>query len=117
MQIPLSKTHPAAEWAAEQNFSSVEVDCTTTVVLKILDNKCKMLPGEKAAIMEIYDVVRTVPGALFDAAAHQSIDQARQQADASVLERIHQLRVYAEQKIPKPVMKKYKARLREGLFG
>jgi hypothetical protein len=117
MQLPLSKTHPAAQWAAEQDFNTAEVDCTTTVVLKILDGKCKMLPGEKAAIMEIYDVVRIAPGALFDTAAHETIEQARQQADESVLEQIHQLRVYAEQNIPKPVMKKYKARLREGLFG
>ena len=108
--------HPAAEWAAEQDFSTTDVDCTTTVVLKILDGKCKMLPGEKAAIFEIYDVVRKADGVLFDVEAHQTITKARQQ-DASVLDRIHELRVYAEASIPKPVMKKYKAMLRHGLFG
>lgn len=109
--------HPAAEWASEQSFSSTDVDCTTTVVLKILDGKCKMLPGEKAAIFEIYDVVRMADGFLFDNEAHQTIDKARHDSDETVLQRVHDLRVYAEASIPKPVMKKYKAMLREGLFG
>ena len=58
MQEPVTKLHPAAEWAMSQVFTATEVDCTTAVVLKILDGKCKMLPGEKAAILEIYEVVR-----------------------------------------------------------
>jgi len=38
------------------------VDCTTAVVLKILDNKCKMHDGEKAAVMHVYDFVKDNPG-------------------------------------------------------
>ena len=117
MNAIIDKVHPAAEWAAQQKFSSVEVDCTTSVVLKILDGKCNMLPGEKTAIMAIFDVVRTTPGDLFDNRTYLTIDHARQNSDTSVLARIHELRVYAETNIPKPVMKKYKARLRDGLFG
>ena len=45
--------HPAAQWAVEAGFNPEQIDCTTTVVLKILDNKCKMLPGEKDAVMAI----------------------------------------------------------------
>lgn len=101
----------------QQTFSSTDVDCTTTVVLKILDGKCKMLPGEKAAIMEIYDVVRSNAGTLFENEAHQTISSARHGDNGLVLPHIHELRVYAETNIPKSVMKKYKARLREGLFG
>lgn len=111
-----SSQHPAAEWAAQTAFTITDVDCTITVVLKILDGKCKMLPGEKAAILEIYDVVRGADSFIFDAGVHRSIDLARQ-GDASVPGRIHELRVYAEASIPKPVMKKYKAMLRDGLFG
>ena len=111
------RVHPAAEWAAEQTFDTSAVDCTTTVVLKILDGKCKMLPGEKAAIMEIYDVVRENPGVIFDATTHHIIATARNENTGDMAERIHMLRVYAEDKIPKPVMKKYKAMLRDGLFG
>jgi hypothetical protein len=117
MQAAVTKTHPAAQWAAEQSFSSSDIDCTTAVVLKILDGKCNMLPGEMAAIMEIYDVVRRGVGVQFTEADHRTIDQARVSANDAVLTRIHRLRVHAESQIPKPVMKAYKARLHAGLFG
>ena len=109
--------HPAAQWAIKTGFTHEQVDCTTAVVLKILDNKCKMSPGEKSAVMEIYDAVRQLPAPLFDSAVHDAISAARQQASPAVLETIHQLRVHAESVIPKPVMKSYKAFLRDGLFG
>ena len=111
--------HPAAEWALGTHFSTVHVDCTITVVLKILDNKCKMLPGEKDAVLEIYDVVKLLPGELFIQKDYQVIEKARRSDTASdeVLDKIHELRVYAEACIPKPVMKSYKAILRDGLFG
>jgi hypothetical protein len=111
------RLHPAAEWAQETEFDTTAVDCTTTVVLKILDNKCKMLPGEKAAIMAIYDVIRPQAGKLFDAAALQAIEEARFRPTDAILHTIHELRVHAEANIPKPVMKRYKAMLRDGLFG
>ena len=117
MQEPVTKLHPAAEWAMARVFTTTEVDCTTTVVLKILDGKCKMLPGEKAAILKIYDVVREEPGEIFSKADHITIDQARTETGINVMAHVHELRVYAESKIPKPIMKKYKAMLREGLFG
>lgn len=113
----MTKLHPAAEWAKETSFEPIQVDCTTAVVLKILDNKCKMLPGEKAAIMEIYDVVKRLPGTLFSAEALKTIDKARIKPSNAAGQTIHELRVYAEANIPKPTMKAYKAMLREGLFG
>ncbi len=76
-----------------------------------------MLPGEKDAILEIYDVVRIVPGTLFSGVTHQTIARARQEMDTVISAKIHELRIYAEKNIHKPVMKKYKAMLREGLFG
>lgn len=109
--------NPAAQWALEVGFNAEQVDCTTAVVLKILDNKCKMLPGEKAAVMAIYDAVRHRSAPLFDSAAHDAISAARQQPTPAIIDTIHQLRVHAEAAIPKPVMKSYKAFLRDGLFG
>ena len=111
--------HPAAEWAKDNHFSTIDVDCTITVVLKILDNKCKMLPGEKMAIFEIYDVIKSLPGELFIQKDYAVIENARitESATDMVMLKIHQLRRYAEDQIPKPVMKKYKAMLRNGLFG
>lgn len=115
--------HPAAEWAENTRFSSSDVDCTTTVVLKILDNKCKMLPGEKDAIIEIYHVVKQLACKAFTESDHKfiseicSIIQQEKQLPKIVAKKIHELRLYAEAHIPKPVMKTYKAMLREGLFG
>ena len=118
MQSVADNDHPAVQWARATDFSEMHVDCTTTVVLKILDGKCKMLPGEKAAVMAIYDVVRQLPGKIFSHADYETIAQACDpQASGSTMDRIHQLRVYAESEIPKPVMKAYKAKLRDGLFG
>lgn len=117
MDIPAEKIHPATAWAREMTFDATQVDCTITVVLKILDNKCKMLPGEKAAVMCIYDVVKLQPGKIFDDEAHATISKARTQLDDATKDKVHKLRVYAEANIPKPVMKAYKAVLRDGLFG
>jgi len=111
------KVHPAAAWAAGQAFSAIEIDCTTTVVLKILDGKCNMLPGEKAAIMEIYDVIIADDGELFGPDDLNAIHVARNRSTEEIMHRIHALRLYAEAMIPKPVMKQYKARLRDALFG
>lgn len=116
MEYTADKTHPATEWARQTNFNTSQVDCTTAVVLKILDNKCKMHDGEKAAVMYVYDVTREQTGELFDQQAHDLIDRSRQ-GDESTKSQIHELRLYAEACIPKPVMKAYKAVLREGLFG
>ena len=115
--LDATSLHPAACWAIQAGFTPEQVDCTTAVVLKILDNKCKMLPGEKLAVMAIYDVVRHLAAPLFDGAVHAAINAARLQPDSAALEAIHPLRVYAEAAIPKPVMKHYKAFLRDGLFG
>ena len=115
--MQMNKSHPAAEWAEQSSFSPSDVDCTTAVALKILDNKCKMLSGEKGAVMAIYDVVKSKPAQLFDEQVHDVISCARQQPNEQVLEAIHILRVSAEAQIPKPVMKTYKAFLRDGLFG
>ena len=119
MSYAINKVHPAAEWALSVHFTSVQVDCTTTVALKILDNKCKMLPGEMSAVFAIYDVIKQLPGTLFNHKDHDVVTRARWSETASdeVMEKIHALRLYAEENIPKSVMKEYKAVLRDGLFG
>ncbi|MDD2701375.1 MAG: hypothetical protein PHH36_09070 [Sideroxydans sp.] len=109
--------HPAAQWALEIGFDAVQVDCTTAVVLKILDNKCKMSPGEMAAIMAIYDVVHHRSPPMLGEAVHEAIRAFRHEASEAACASIHQLRVQAEAQILKPVMKNYKAFLRDGLFG
>jgi hypothetical protein len=115
--LEANKLHPAAAWAMEMDFDPLQVDCTTAVVLKILDNKCKMLPGEKKAVMAVYDMVKQRPAKLFAHDTHQIISAARQQPNNKVMQTIHELRLFAEANIPKPMMKSYKAILRHGLFG
>jgi hypothetical protein len=109
--------HPAAQWAIQSGFTPEQIDCTTAVVLKILDDKCKMLAGEKLAVMAVYDAVRHLASPRFDRTVHEAIRAARQEPGTHTLDAIHSLRVHAEAAIPKPVMKAYKAFLREGLFG
>lgn len=110
--------HPAAAWAARTRFDPVHVDCTTAVMLKILDGKCKMNADEKSVIAVIYDVVWSQPHRLLDPAIHVLISEARRTTDEAVLERVYEQRLYAEQMISRPVMKAYKAWLRaEGLIG
>jgi len=114
-----NKQHPAVEWALNTDFSPIQVDCTTTVALKILDGKCKMLPGEKEAIFAIYDVVKQLPGELFTQNEHDIVTQARttEAENVEVMIKIHSLRLHAEIQIAKSDMKAYKKKLRDGLFG
>ena len=107
--------HPAAEWADKTVLSPSQIDCTTAIMLKILDYKCKMSYEAQEALIAIYQVVKTREAALFDAEIHALITQAEQQPTEHVVQQIHELRVYAEQTIPKPVMKAYKQFLREQL--
>lgn len=104
------------EWAKRQDFVPEHVDCTTAVVLKILDGKCKMSAEEKNAVLAVYDAVKSRPGERLDAGFHQVIFRGRQEQNRAVMEAVHEHRVEAEARIPKPVMKAYKAFLRRALF-
>lgn len=107
----------AAAWAKNWASEPIHVDCTTTVMLKILDGKCKMNSEEKHVIAVIYDVVKGRAGKLLENSIHQLIDQARSHPDEKILEDVYEQRLYAEQAITRPVMKAYKAMLRrEGIL-
>jgi len=114
MTVPLSPVR----WAETAHLDSAQRDCVTAVVLKVLDAKCKMAPGQQEAMLAIYDTLGADGGGLFDQAVHQSIEQARSSPhlEASLRERIHQLRLEAEARIAKPTMKAFKVRLRRELF-
>jgi len=106
----------AASWARIKSFSASDIDCTTAVVLKILDHKCKMESIHMNAVIAIYDVIKTQAGERLDANTHQLIEAARTQAD-DMSPGIHQLRVKVESLIEKPIMKAYKKMLRDELLG
>lgn len=107
-----------AAWALEHLAAPVDVDCTTTVMLKILDGKCKMGPYDKDVIPLLYDATRHLPGKLLDDAAHALIERARAGEGEALVSEIYEHRVLAETAISRPVMKAYKARLRAaGVLG
>jgi hypothetical protein len=67
--------------------------------------------------MAIYNAVKQRPAELFDTAVHEAIQNAQIEHNPQSAHTIHELRLQAEARIPKPVMKSYKAFLRNGLFG
>lgn len=107
--------HPAALWSKEAGFSPSDVDCTFTVMLKILDGKCKMDASEQAALIAIFDTVKYLPRDRLDESILQAIELARPTPTDNIKDKIHKLRVYAESVVPKSTMKEYKKMLREGI--
>ena len=105
------------EWATAHPFTPIHVDCATTVMLKILDGKCKMNPAEKIVMELLYDAVKEQPSKLFGDEFHTLITTARQQLNDEMKNHIYEKRVLAETMLSRPVMKAFKAMIREqGLF-
>ncbi len=106
-----------AKWAEAHLHDPIHIDCTTAVMLKILDGKCKMDPEEKETIAIMYDVIKHRAGKLLDASHHTLIESARDKLDDKTVMQVYEQRLYAETMITRPVMKAYKAMLRgEGLI-
>ncbi|KXB32385.1 hypothetical protein AT959_01450 [Dechloromonas denitrificans] len=103
----------AARWAGQHLVDPVHIDCTTTVMLKILDGKCKMNEHDKVVIGCLYDVVKNRPGKLIGEEYHALIEQARTAMDEALAMFIYEKRLLAETMISRPVMKAYKAWLRD----
>ena len=111
------KYESAEAWARDWKAEPIHIDCTSTVMLKILDGKCKMNSEEKQVIAVIYDIIKDQPGKLLDNSVHHLIDEARKHPNEKILEEVYEQRLYAEQTISRPVMKAYKAMLRrEGIL-
>lgn len=107
------RIHPAALWVQNVDLKPIEIDCVTTIMLKILDGKCKMFPQEKEVISLIYDVVKYRAGIFLGEEIHSLVRIARLGMDSEMTERIYEQRLYAETMISRPVMKTFKAMLRE----
>jgi hypothetical protein len=101
-------------WLAAHPLLPIQIDCAVTVMLKILDGKCKMPPTEKMVMTLLYDQIKTREGELFGAELNALIDQARERSDDEQLKmHIYEKRLLAETAISRPVMKKFKAFIRE----
>lgn len=106
-----------AAWLAAHPLAESDVDCATAVMLKILDGKCKMGGLEKRVMEALYDAIRALPGQRFGDDVHALIAGARGRADEALKNHIYEQRVLAETAISRPVMKAFKAMIRQqGLF-
>ncbi|HRH76043.1 MAG TPA: hypothetical protein PK129_01755 [Cellvibrionaceae bacterium] len=106
-----------AQWLQSRTFTALEIDCVNTVMLKILDGKCKMAPAEKTLMTALYDALKTQPGKLLGLEIHLIIHRAQHQLDDAMRLHIYEQRLLAETMLSRPIMKAFKARLRnEGLF-
>lgn len=105
------------QWVAEHPLSPLHVDCATTVMLKILDGKCKMNAEEKVVMAELYQQVKHCPSQLLSDDIHSLIADSQYHLDDATKMIIYEQRLYAETRLSRPVMKGFKALIREqGLF-
>lgn len=103
-----------ADWLKNHPLTPLHVDCAVTVMLKIIDGKCKMRPTEKVVMALLYDHVKHLPGQLLDTGLHPLIATARADENNEMLKNlIYEKRLMAETAISRPVMKGFKAMIRE----
>ncbi len=104
-------------WVQAHPLNPEHIDCSTAVMLKILDGKCKMDASSKLIMAALYHAVKSQTGIKLGADMHRLIAQAGTQPPSELKNVIYEHRVLAETMISRPVMKAFKALLREqGLF-
>ncbi|GAB1260436.1 hypothetical protein [Aurantivibrio plasticivorans] len=109
------------QWFSEQVFEPLDVDCVTTIKLKILDGKCKMTEEDKWVIGLLYEVTKGIPGKLFDEDMYALIEEAcavmagswEAEQHEQLRINIYEKRLLAETMISRPVMKAFKKMIRE----
>lgn len=102
-----------ARWAREAALTPLDVDCAVTLMLKIIDGKCKMDAADRAAMEVIYDQLGGRSGERLDPGLHELIARTRHGADAHERLEVYEQRLLAETTLSRPVMKAYKAMLRQ----
>lgn len=106
-----------AQWLADNPLAPIEIDCVVTVMLKILDGKCKMAADEKTVMAALYQATKRQVGKLLPAGLHELIAQAEASQSETLTLEIYEQRLLAETMLSRPVMKQFKARIRSaGLF-
>lgn len=105
------------QWVQTHPLSPVHVDCATTVMLKILDGKCKMNAEEKTVMAVLYEQVKNCPTQLLGGEIQTLIAESQKHLDDATRMLIYEQRLLAETILSRPVMKGFKAMIREqGLF-
>lgn len=102
-----------AHWLQRHPLSPAHVDCVIAVMLKILDGKCKMKPTEKQIMALLYRQIAPRTGERLDGRVHELISVACSRLDEEMKSRVYEQRVLAETMISRPVMKGFKAMIRQ----
>ena len=103
-----------AAWLETHPLLPTQIDCAVAVMLKILDGKCKMQPAEKVVMTLLYDHIKTKPGQLLTEELHSLIAVTRNRSEDDALTMlVYEKRLLAETAISRPVMKQFKAFIRE----
>ncbi|SEG52889.1 hypothetical protein [Marinobacterium lutimaris] len=111
--VALYELVPAKEWLKNHRLSPKEIDCVIALKLKILDGKCKMNKQDKTLAAELYRECHTLKGDQLGDEMHALIARAGETPSQEMIEQIYETRVLAETRISRPVMKAFKARLRD----
>lgn len=64
-------------WLKLNTLLPIQIDCVTTVMLKILDGKCKMRLEEKIVMALLYDQIKNEQGHCLTTETHTLIADAR----------------------------------------
>ena len=102
-----------ARWVEANPLSPIHVDCATAVMLKILDGKCKMKTEEKKIMAVLYQQIKHLQGKLLGEDIHQLIWQVSDIPNEQMSNHIYEKRLLAETMISRPVMKGFKAMIRQ----
>jgi len=108
-------TEQITAWLESHPLSPIQIDCVTTVMLKILDGKCKMRSEEKIIMALLYDQIKNKQGHFLTTETHELIADARNRSEENEALKmlIYEKRLLAETTISRPVMKQFKAFIRE----
>jgi len=101
------------KWSEQNHLSPIEIDCVIAVMLKILDEKCKMKARDKIIMEQLYDLLRYRPNQLLpQPQTNELIIIARTDHSEEMKNKVYEQRVLAETMISRPIMKSFKAMLR-----
>ena len=106
------------DWLQAHPLSAMDLDCITTIKLKIMDGKCKMQLLDKQVISRVYQAINKEYETILGDDVHQFIvENADCKNDEASTLAVYEKRLLAETKISRPVMKAFKARVRaQGIY-
>ena len=90
-----------AQWLQNHTFTALEIDCVNTVMLKILDGKCKMAPAEKTLMTALYDALKLNRQTVW-ARDTPIIHRAQRQLDDTMRLHIYEQRLLTETMLSRP---------------